>query len=119
MGSCTSISHYGSGSESDILSYIKVSFQPTFTHPTSSQSMEVNTFTFKYVWNGMNDWQTNNTENEHLRNVLYTYMKYNVCIDKYFAVIYRNRVWTFHSIYNDGIEQYRVLTILPPKQQRI
>jgi len=81
--------------------------------------MEIHSVTFTDVWNAMNDWQMNNVENEHLRNVLHAYMKQNVCIDKHFVVIYRNHVWKFHSVYNDGVEQYRVVTISPPKRRQI
>lgn len=109
MGSCASCQ----SQKYEPLNYAKVTFQPTFSHPSAYPMMEITSATFTDLWTAMNDWNMGNKEYEHLEKALHAYMKENTCIDKYIVVIYRNQAWQFRTVYNDSVEQYRVITILP------
>jgi hypothetical protein len=115
MGSCKSVPQL-SREKLDLLKHVKVSFQPTFSHPSVYPMLEIYSATFTDIWNAMNDWNMGNKEYEHVENVLNTYMKENTCIDKYVVVIYRKQAWQFRTVQNDSVEQYRIITILPSRR---
>lgn len=114
MGACKSIPQ-STRERERALKYVKVAFQSTFSHPSVYPMMEIHSATFTDVWNAINEWNMGNKEYEHLQNVLQVYMKENTCIDKYIVVKFRNQAWQFQTVYNDSIEQYRVITILPKR----
>ena len=63
---------------------------------------------------GLGEWGMNNKDSEHLKTVLRAYISRHVCIDKYVVIIYKNQAWMYKTLYNNEIEQYCVITILPP-----
>jgi len=75
--------------------------------------IEINSTTFTDMRNAITDWHQNNKEFEHVQNVLHAYMKQNTCIDKYLVIVYKKQAWQFSTLYNDGVQQYRIITILP------
>jgi hypothetical protein len=98
-----------------LLAYVKASYQKEFTHPSAHPALEITSATYTDLAAGLGEWGMSNKDSQHLKTVLRAYISRYTCIDKYVVIIYKNQAWMFKTVYNDEIEHYRVITILPPR----
>ena len=74
---------------------------------------EIYSPTFPDVWANIMrmEWSIGKSDMAYIETTLRKYMKSTVLLDKHIIIIFKLYVWQFNSIYNDGSEGCRIISL--------
>ena len=112
MGSCSSTPAVSNLNRHRKLS---VRIEKDFICPPSKQMTihEIYSPTFPDVWDNIMrmEWSIGKSDMAYIETTLRKYMKSTVLLDKHIIIIFKLYVWQFNSIYNDGSEGCRIISL--------